>query len=218
MEPASITAPEQRQSLLWSINLSLGVGILMLVLKFAAYWFTGSSAILSDAAESIVHVVAVAFAAYSLRLSFKPADASHPYGHSKISFFSAGVEGALIAIAALFIIYSSVRSWMSGVVLANLGLGTVLTFIAVAVNGILGAYLIRAGRRRHSLILVADAHARTGRSAQRAAQPPASARSADARASARARHSSSASTQKSRCLSAMTASHGRIDTAFKPAP
>jgi cation diffusion facilitator family transporter len=156
MESTAITTPEQRQSLLWSINLSLGVGMLMLLLKFTAYWFTGSSAILSDAAESIVHVVAVAFAAYSLRLSFKPADASHPYGHSKISFFSAGVEGALIAVAALFIIYSSVRSWMSGLVLENLGLGTALTAVAVAVNGALGAYLIQAGRRRNSLILVAN--------------------------------------------------------------
>ena len=75
--------------LLWSINLSLAVGILMPLLKFTAYWFTRSSA-------------------SSLRLSFKPADASHPYGHSKISFFSAGVEGALIAIAALFTISSAV--------------------------------------------------------------------------------------------------------------
>lgn len=64
METAAITTPEQRQSLLWSINLSLGVGILMLLRKFTAYWFTRSSAILSDAAESILHVVAVAFGRY----------------------------------------------------------------------------------------------------------------------------------------------------------
>src|SRR5690349_10972183 len=73
--------------------LSLFAGFFMLMIKIYAYIITGSAAILSDAAESIVHVLAVSFAAYSLRLSMKPADATHMYGHDRISFFSAGFEG-----------------------------------------------------------------------------------------------------------------------------
>src|SRR3989338_8310174 len=88
-----------------AINLSLAIGFLMLAGKWYAYHRTGSAAILSDAAESVVHIIAVAFAAYSMWLSFQPADKSHPYGHDKISFFSAGIEGGMIILAALFIIY-----------------------------------------------------------------------------------------------------------------
>ena len=76
----------------FAMRLSLAVGFFMLASKIAAYWMTGSAAILSDAAESVVHVVAVSFAVYSLWLSFKPPDRSHLYGHDKISFFSAGFE------------------------------------------------------------------------------------------------------------------------------
>lgn len=128
----------------------------MLVLKVGAYLATGSSAILGDAAESVVHVGAVAFAAFSLRLSLKPPDANHPYGHAKISFFSAGFEGGLIVLAALYIIGSSIVSLLSGPQLQNLDLGIGLTVAAVLINGVLGAYLIRIGRRRQSLILIAN--------------------------------------------------------------
>ena len=156
MELNSSNQPEHRQSLLWSMNLSLVVGVFMLVMKVGAYWLTGSAAILSDAAESVVHVAAVAFASFSLRLSFKPPDKSHPYGHSKIGFFSAGFEGGLIALAACFIVIAAVRGWISGHALENLGTGGFLTLAATLVNGGLGAYLIAVGRRRNSLILVAN--------------------------------------------------------------
>ncbi|HRE12169.1 MAG TPA: cation transporter, partial [Ignavibacteria bacterium] len=72
--------------------------------KVGAYFLTGSAAVLSDALESIVHIVATSFAFYSLHLSTKPADKEHPYGHGKIEFFSAGFEGAMIIIAAISII------------------------------------------------------------------------------------------------------------------
>lgn len=138
------------------MTLSLVVGLLMFVMKVGAYLLTGSAAILSDAAESVVHVAAVIFAAYSLRLSYKPADDSHLYGHAKISFFSAGFEGAMIILAAFYIIYESIHKWMTGLTLENLGAGTALTAAASAINGGLGAYLIWMGRRKHSLILVAN--------------------------------------------------------------
>lgn len=143
-------------ALRFAMNLSLFVGVLLFALKVGAYLLTGSAAILSDAAESVVHVVAVAFAAYSLRLSFKPADETHPYGHAKISFFSAGFEGSMIAIAAVYIIYVSISKWIGGLYLENLGIGTGLTALAAAVNGALGWFLLRTGRKHRSLILEAN--------------------------------------------------------------
>ena len=86
--PAHDRTDESFRTQTVAIRLSLIVGFLMLAGKWYAYIRTGSAAILSDAAESVVHVFAVAFAAYSLWLSFKPADPSHPYGHEKISFFT----------------------------------------------------------------------------------------------------------------------------------
>ena len=136
--------------------LSLLIGLLMFVMKIGAYLLTGSAAILSDAAESVVHVAAVGFAAYSMRLSFKPADDSHPYGHAKIAFFSAGFEGGMIILAAVYIIYESVHKWILGPQIDNLGWGTAITALAVAINGGLGGYLIWVGRRRSSLILKAN--------------------------------------------------------------
>ena len=93
---------------------SLAVGFLMLGMKTFAYGMTGSAAILSDAAESVVHVVAVSFAAYSLWFSRKPPDPTHHYGHDKIAFFSAGFEGAMIVLAAVYIVYESIHRLIRG--------------------------------------------------------------------------------------------------------
>jgi cation diffusion facilitator family transporter len=145
-----------RKALSFAMTLSLVIGLLMFVMKVGAYLLTGSAAILSDAAESIVHVAAVIFAAYSLKLSYKPADESHLYGHAKISFFSAGFEGAMIILAALYIIYESIHKWLTGLTLENLGWGVLLTAAASIINGALGAYLIWLGRRKNSIILEAN--------------------------------------------------------------
>lgn len=147
---------DERKSLVVAMNLSLGIGLLMFVIKVGAYLLTGSSAILSDAAESVVHVAAVIFASYSLRLSFRPADREHQYGHAKISFFSVGFEGAMIILAAIYIIYESIHKWLSGLELENLGAGSLLTAAAVIINGGLGAYLVWLGRRKNSRILEAN--------------------------------------------------------------
>ncbi len=145
-----------RKALSLAMNLSLGVGLLMFFLKMGAYLLTGSAAILSDAAESVVHVAAVTFATYSLRLSYRPADRDHLYGHAKIAFFSAGFEGAMIILAALYIIYASIDKWLGGLHLENLGFGTALTAAAAVINGALGGYLLWIGRRKNSLILEAN--------------------------------------------------------------
>ena len=145
-----------RKALAFAMNLSLVIGLLMFVMKMSAYLLTGSAAILSDAAESVVHVAAVIFAAYSLRLSFRPPDKDHLYGHAKISYFSAGFEGAMIILAALYIIYESLHKWVTGLQLDHLGAGTALTAAASAINGALGGYLVWIGRRKKSLILEAN--------------------------------------------------------------
>jgi len=154
-EPVAHSPAERRQQAL-AMRWSLGIGVLMFGLKVGAYLLTGSAAILSDAAESVVHVVAVAFATYSLALSFRPPDARHPYGHAKISFFSAGFEGAMIILAALFIIYESIRKWVTGFELERLDAGLGLTALAVVLNGGLGWWLVRLGKQQNSLILRAN--------------------------------------------------------------
>lgn len=138
------------------MRFSLWTGFLMLVIKMGAYLLTGSAAILGDAAESVVHVGAVMFAAFSVWLAEKPADENHRYGHSKIAFFSAGTEGALIVLAAVFIIYQSVRVWISGAQPANVDKGVLLTIATIVINGVLGWYLITNGKRTNSLILVSN--------------------------------------------------------------
>jgi cation diffusion facilitator family transporter len=139
-----------------AMSLSLGVGFAMLLIKVGAFVLTGSAAILSDAAESIVHVAAVSFAFYSLRLSQKPADLGHLYGHAKIGFFSAGFEGAMIILAALYIVFEAIHGWVTGLELHHVGLGTALTALAMLINGALGAFLIWTGKQRGSIILTAN--------------------------------------------------------------
>jgi cation diffusion facilitator family transporter len=156
MLPAKTLSEQDAESLKLPMRLSLLVGFFMLATKVFAYWITGSAAILSDAAESVVHVVAVSFAAYSLWLSLKPADRSHLYGHDKITFFSAGFEGAMIVLAAVYIIFVSIQKWIAGLELQNLGTGTVLVLVAGLINGGLGWYLVRVGKKRGSLILEAN--------------------------------------------------------------
>ena len=136
-----------------AMRLSLAVGFFMLMIKIFAYVITGSAAILSDAAESVVHILAVSFAAYSFRLSMKPADQSHMYGHDRISFFSAGFEGGMIIIAAVYIIYEATHKWITGLALENLGAGAIFTAAAAIINGGLGWYLVRQGRKYHSIVL-----------------------------------------------------------------
>lgn len=138
------------------MRLSLAVGVLMLVGKATAFWMTHSAAIFSDAAESAVHLVAVAFAVFSLRLSAKPAEAKFLYGYERISFFSAGFEGAMIILAAIAIVLAAIHKWLVGLYLENLGMGTLLVVGAGALNAGLGYYLLRVGRRTQLLILEAD--------------------------------------------------------------
>lgn len=139
-----------------AIRLSLWVAVLMLVGKVTAAVVTGSDAILSDAAESVVHIVATGVAALSLWYAAQPADRQHPYGHGKVTYFSAGIEGALISAAAASIFVIAGASLIHGPKVQELGVGMLLTGSLAAVNLALGTYLVRAGRKQNSLIVEAN--------------------------------------------------------------
>jgi len=141
---------------LTAISASLLIGASLMAVKFYAYELTHSSAILSDALESIINVVASAFALMSVLIAAKPPDASHPYGHGKIEYFSAGFEGALIIVAAVGIFRTGWSHIIEPQVLPRLELGLIILLGASLVNLLLGIGLIRVGKRTHSFILVAD--------------------------------------------------------------
>src|SRR5262245_63725984 len=136
--------------------LSLVVAVVLLAAKYEAYVLTGSTAILSDALESIVNVVAAVFALGGLIFAGRPADRNHPYGHGKIEFFSAAFEGGLIAFAAVVIIYEVVQSLVAGVAVRRLESGLVIVLGAGLANLALGWFLVKTGRKHASLTLVAD--------------------------------------------------------------
>lgn len=138
------------------ILLSFVMSVLLSGLKFVAYYYTDSNAILSDALESIINVFASGFALYSIQLSALPKDTNHPYGHGKIEFFSAGFEGALIIIASLIIAYGAILRLLDPTPLANLSLGSGLIFITIIFNAALGYVLVREGNKYNSLALSAD--------------------------------------------------------------
>lgn len=138
------------------MNLSLAAAVVLLGAKVTAAIVTGSSAIYSDAAESVVHLLAVAFAAWALRLAHKPADESHHFGHDKVAFLSAGFEGAMISAAAVLIFYEAIRQMIFGVVIENLSFGIIVTAAAAAINLALGLSLISVGKRNASPLLRAN--------------------------------------------------------------
>lgn len=140
----------------FAMRLSFVVGLFMLLIKTYAYYITDSIAILSDAAESVIHVFAVGFAAYSMWFSLKPADSNHLYGHEKISYFSAGFEGGMITIAALYIYYEAIHKIIYGFELQNIGIGMIFIIAAVIINFSLGWYLVKKGKKFKSIILEAD--------------------------------------------------------------
>lgn len=151
---APMTTDQRRR--LFYIGLSFAVGLTLMVVKFYAFHLTRSSAILSDALESIINVVASAFAIGSIIMAAIPPDESHPYGHGKIEFFSAGFEGALIIVAAFGIFKTGIARLLSPAPLPHLDAGLLILVATSIVNLILGLSLVRAGRQTDSITLVAD--------------------------------------------------------------
>jgi cation diffusion facilitator family transporter len=135
---------------------SLSVALAVLALKSAAYWVTGSVALLSDALESIINVVVAGVAYFALRVSMTPPDAKHPFGHHKAEYFSAVLEGVLIAVAALAIFREAAAHFFKPAVIEAPVLGVAVNMAASAINAVWGWRLIRIGRRERSPALDAD--------------------------------------------------------------
>lgn len=152
----STQANEDHGQRLRAGRLALGVGIAVFAGKLLAYAVTGSNAIFADAMESTVNVVAAGMLLFALILSAKPPDRDHPYGHGRVEFLSAALEGTAITVAALLIMASSVRDLLAGPKIQNLDLGVALTIAFTLVNLLLGRHLVRVGERTRSMALVAD--------------------------------------------------------------
>ena len=146
--------PKDLSSYAW---LSIGAALSTIALKGAAAWVTGSVGLLSDAAESMVNLVAAVVALIVLKIAVKPADADHQFGHSKAEYFSAVVEGVMIFVAAAFIIISAIGRLIDPRMPEQLGMGLAVSMVASLINGAAAWVLYRAGRRERSLTLVADA-------------------------------------------------------------
>lgn len=137
-------------------QISVVVSITVFFLKALAYSLTHSAAILSDALESIVNVVAAIAALYVIRYAAMPADEDHPYGHGKAEYFSSAFEGGLIFFAALMICYEGVKSLIEGSKLNQLEYGLIVVIVASLINLILGLYLKRTGEKNNSEALKAS--------------------------------------------------------------
>ena len=135
---------------------SIVIGSLVLALKAVAWWITGSAALYSDALESIVNVAASVIALAALRFAAIPPDANHPYGHDKVEFFAAVIEGVLIVIAALSIFRHAWETWQNLRPIAQPAEGLGLNAVATVLNGAWSALLIRTGKRVRSPALLAD--------------------------------------------------------------
>lgn len=136
---------------------SIGVAFLVMAMKFFAWHLTGSVALFSDALESIVNVIAAGIAWYAIRVSHRPADDDHPFGHHKAEYFSAVTEGVLIVVAAILIIEEAVQAFWRGLQpFTEMGLGMSVNLAAALINGLFAALLIRTGRSARSPALVAD--------------------------------------------------------------
>lgn len=136
--------------------LSIAAAVVTIGLKGLAWRWTGSVSLLSDALESFINLAAALVAYLSLRYSERPADASHTYGHEKIEYFSSGLEGGLILVAAGGIGWLAVQRLLGDAKLEPLGPGLIVSAVAACINGAVGWYLVRTGKRHGSLLLEAD--------------------------------------------------------------
>ncbi|MDO5026137.1 MAG: cation diffusion facilitator family transporter [Trueperella sp.] len=136
--------------------LSIAVAVLTIALKAGAYFLTGSVSLLSDAMESVVNLVAAIVALFALKAASAPASSRYTFGRSKAEYFSAAIEGAMIFGAAALIIFAAITRIINPIPVAQLNTGLVVSGLAALLNGAVGYYLLRSGRRFHSPTLVAD--------------------------------------------------------------
>jgi cation diffusion facilitator family transporter len=132
------------------------IAVILFIIKLIAWWMTGSVAILTDALESTVNVVAGFISLFSLFVAAKPRDEDHPYGHGKAEFVSAAVEGSLITVAGLIIIYESISNFIHPHPLEKLDYGILLVSVTAIINYLTGSYCINVGKSNNSLALIAS--------------------------------------------------------------
>ncbi len=137
--------------------LSIGAALLTMGVKFTGYFLTGSVGLFSDATESIVNLVAALVGLWALTLASRPADEEHTYGHTKSEYFSSGVEGALILVAAVIIVIEALPRLQHPQPLEQIGPGLAFVVVGAVINGVLGWIMLRAGKRLRSSTLEADA-------------------------------------------------------------
>ena len=150
------TAPSGAVNLTKYAWLSIAAALATIALKTGAWWITGSVGLLSDAAESVVNLVAAVIALVALTVAARPPDAEHHYGHGKAEYFSAAIEGLMIFVAAAVILVTAVQRLLNPVELESLGVGLAISLVATGINGSVGLLLIRVGREHRSATLTAD--------------------------------------------------------------
>jgi cation diffusion facilitator family transporter len=136
--------------------MSIIVSVIVFGMKMAAWWATGSVGLLSDALESTVNIVAAVVALFALRTAMKPADAVHHFGRGKAEYFSASIEGFMILLAALIIVYTAIERIITPRELEQIGWGLTISTVAAMINGGTALILLRAGKQHRSPVLVAD--------------------------------------------------------------
>ncbi len=132
------------------------VGVVLLAIKLAAWYITDSVAILTDALEGIVNVIAAFIGLYSLYLSAQPKDKNHPYGHGKVEFISAGIEGVMIAFAGLWIIFEAINHIINPQEIKQIDIGIVLIVFAGVTNFVVGYLAVKKGKKNNSIALISS--------------------------------------------------------------
>ena len=146
----------QRKNLSRYVWLSIAAAVVTIWLKMAAYFYTGSVGLLSDALESIINLVAAIVALLIIRIAAAPPDDDHAFGHDKAEYFASGIEGTLIFVAAVGIFYTAVPRLFAPQPLESVGFGLIVSLVATLVNLFVGIVLIRVGKQHHSIVLEAD--------------------------------------------------------------
>ena len=137
---------------------SIAAAVATITLKAAAYLTTGSVGLLSDALESIINLIAAIVALWVLKVAAQPPDELRRFGYGKVEYFSSGIEGALIIIAAISISYAAIDRLLAPRPLEQIGIGLTISLLATAINFFVARVLLRVGRARHSIVLEADGH------------------------------------------------------------
>ena len=139
------------------IILSVAAALITMAVKFLGYFLTGSVGLFSDAAESVVNLVAALVALWAITLAARPADEEHTYGHSKAEYFSSGVEGALILVAAVIIGVEAIPRLLHPQPLEQVGIGLAFSVSGAVINGVLAWFMLQTGKQQRSMALQADA-------------------------------------------------------------